>query len=132
MESNIVRWKFRLASFTAAFKTLESAIADIDNLSDLEKDGIIQRFEFTFELSWKVMQDYLKHLGYYQIKGPRPVITQMAQDGLLDPFIWEEILTARNELSHIYDEKKSRIYLDKIMGEYFVQLNKFKEVMQTK
>ncbi len=79
-------------------------------LSELEKDGLIQCFEFTFDLAWKVMQDYLTYFGYKDIKGPRSVITQMAQDEVPDPFIWDDILLAQNELSHTYDEQKSRSY----------------------
>lgn len=95
-------------------------------MSELEKDGLIQRFEFTFDLAWKVMQDYLKFAGYKDIKGPRPCITQMAQDTLIDPFVWEDILVARNELSHIYDEAKSRTFPDKIIFDYYRQSTNLK------
>ncbi|MBI3502609.1 MAG: nucleotidyltransferase substrate binding protein [Bacteroidetes bacterium] len=130
--SQDIRWKQRFENYCAALKTLEEIIPRYKELSELEKDGLIQRFEFTFDLAWKLMQDYLKFIGYNDLKGPRPVITQMAQDGMLDPFIWEDLLLARNELSHIYNEKKSRTYLDKIIFDYFPALNELKNKMAAK
>lgn len=130
--TDTVRWKLRFENYCEALKTLEETIPRYGQLSELEKDGLIQRFEFTFDLAWKVMQDYLKFAGYSDIKGPRPVMTQMAQDGLLDPFVWEELLLARNELSHIYSEEKSRTYLDKIVHDYFPAFNEFKKSMNGK
>lgn len=130
MEETQIRWVLRFSSFCNALITLEEIVPRYSTLSELEKDGLIQRFEFTFDLSWKVMQDYLKEIGYPDIKGPRPVIKQMIQDGILHPFIWEEILKARNELSHIYNEEKSRSYLDQIIFDFYPAFIEFKEKMK--
>ena len=118
MATSNVRWKQRFEQYQKALDTIEVVIPQYAQLSELEKDGLIQRFEFTFDLSWKVMQDYLKEAGYADIKGPRPCIKQMAQDNLLDGFNCEEMLNARNELSHVYDEAESRQHLDKIVNDY--------------
>ncbi len=126
------RWKLRFENYKDALLTFEEVVPRYSQLSELEKDGLIQRFEFTFDLAWKVMQYYLKHVGYADIKGPRPCITQMAQDNLIDAFLWEELLTARNELSHIYDENKSRAWLDKIVSDFLPVLQEFKLQMEKK
>lgn len=76
------------------------------------------------------MQDYLKDNGYNDIKGPRAVITQMATNGMIHPFIWDDLLNSRNELSHIYDEGASRTHLDKIVMDYYPALIEFQEKMQ--
>ena len=112
--SELLRCKQRFGNFKNALLTIEEVVPRYYQLSDLEQDGLILRFEFTFDLAWKVMQDYLKSAGYADIKGPRSCIKQMAQNNLLDGFRWEEMLTARNELSHIYDETASRNYLDHV------------------
>lgn len=65
-------------------KTLQEIIPRYKDLNELEKDGLIQRFEFTFDLAWKVMQDYLKFAGYKDVRGPSACITQMAQDTFID------------------------------------------------
>ena len=132
MDNTGTRWKLRFENYQAALLTFEAAAARYAQLSELEKDGLIQRFEFTFDLAWKVMQDFLKHVGYRDIKGPRPCLTQMAQDHVVDAFLWEELLTARNELSHIYDEDKSREWLDKIVSDFLPVLQEFRLQMEQK
>lgn len=130
MEERQIRWKLRYSSFCNVLNTLEEVIPNYAQMSNLEKDGLVQRFEYTFDLSWKVMQDYLQEVGYADIKGPRPVIKQMIQDGVVNAFVWEELLLARNELSHIYNEEKSRTYLDQIAFDFFPVLVEFREKMK--
>jgi nucleotidyltransferase substrate binding protein (TIGR01987 family) len=98
------RWHERFTQFCNALATLAEVVPHAQNLNELEQDGLLQRFEFTFELAWKVMQDYLSHIGQSHIKGPRPVITEMANNNFIDPFLWDEILTARNRLSHLIQQ----------------------------
>ena len=132
MENNESRWKQRFENYKNALLTVEEVIPKYAHLSELEKDGLIQRFEFTFDTSWKVMQDYLKYSGYNDIKGPRSCIAQMAQDGLINAFLWGDILIARNELSHIYDEDKSRSYLENIVNDFLPVLKDFRQQMEKK
>ncbi|MCW3122572.1 MAG: nucleotidyltransferase [Flavipsychrobacter sp.] len=130
MENKDKRWAQRFDNYKEALQTIAEVIPVYDNLSELEKDGLIQRFEFTFDLAWKVMQDYLQFSGYNDIKGPRSCIKQMAHDNLIDAFVWGEILIARNELSHIYNEDKSRDFLDKIVNDFYPVFQAFNQQMQ--
>lgn len=54
-------------------------------MSKLEEEGLIQRFEYTFELAWKCLQDLLAERGYANVRGPGPVIEQAFQDGIIRP-----------------------------------------------
>jgi nucleotidyltransferase substrate binding protein (TIGR01987 family) len=128
MEEDI-RWKLRFENYCEALTRVEEIAVHYKNLSEIEKDALIHRFEFTVDLAWKVMQDYLKYAGYTSLKGPRACITQMATDGFIDQFIWEEIITCRNILSHIYDEEKSRILLNQIMFDHLPNLQLFRNRM---
>jgi nucleotidyltransferase substrate binding protein (TIGR01987 family) len=85
-------------------------------LNELEKDGAVLRFEFTFELAWKTLHDYLaQESGYADVKGSRVIIKQAIQDGLLvDGHTWSQMLTDRNELTPSYDKEKSRSVLTSI------------------
>lgn len=60
MNPKEIRWKQRFENLTKAYNQLHAAMERIDQLSTLEKDGLIQRFEYTFELAWKTMKDYLE------------------------------------------------------------------------
>lgn len=114
------RWVERHESFQRALGQLTTGLAAYPELNELEKDGAILRFEFTFELAWKTLQDYLaQEAGYADVKGPRVVIKQAIQDGLLvDGHAWLQMLADRNELTHSYDEGKNRSILTTISSTY--------------
>ncbi|MEI6815273.1 MAG: HI0074 family nucleotidyltransferase substrate-binding subunit [Bacteroidota bacterium] len=130
MEEINIRWQLRFEKFVYALKTMEDVLPRYNEMNELEKDGLIQRFEFTFDIAWKVMQDYLKSAGYIDKKGPRLVLEQMAQDGFIDPFIWADILIARNDFSHTYNHALSRSHLDKIVYDFVPAFIEFKTTMQ--
>jgi nucleotidyltransferase substrate binding protein (TIGR01987 family) len=127
MDIHLDRLKQRLNSFQNALMRIEEIAPRIKELSLIEQDGLIQRFEFTFELSWKVMQDYLIYAGYNNVTGPRAVIAQMGKDGFLDPNKWYILLDARNELSHVYDEEQSRKHVQLIIDEYLSVFQNLRE-----
>lgn len=101
-----VRWKQRFSNFERALGLLGEAFAgDPENLSDLEKEGAVQRFEYTLELAWKTLKDFLEDAGYVlDPVTPRSVVKQANAAGLLpDGRVWMEMLDLRNLLSHTYD-----------------------------
>lgn len=111
MSAKDVRWRQRLNNFKKALGQFEEAVGG-NAKERLAQEGLIQRFEYTFELGWKCLQDLLYERGLKEVRGPKPVIEQAFSDGLIsDGILWMEMLRARNESSHIYDEKVfSRIY----------------------
>ena len=70
-----IRWHQRFISFKKAFNQLERFIAE-EELNEMEEQGLIKAFEYTYELSWKTLQDLLKDKGYTDIIGPKSVIEQ--------------------------------------------------------
>lgn len=99
-----IRWKQRSSNFLNALKQFSDGV-DAAPVDRLAQEGLIQRFEYTFELAWKCLQDVLQARGYAEIRGPKPVIEQAFQDGLIvDGLLWMEMLKARNEAAHLYDE----------------------------
>ncbi|MCM3714432.1 nucleotidyltransferase substrate binding protein [Alkalihalobacillus oceani] len=89
------------------------------SLSKLEKEGIIQRFEYTFELSWKTLKDYLEAQGE-KARFPRDVIKKAFQYEMIDNgTVWMQMLESRNILSHPYDEQAFETVFTKIIQEYF-------------
>lgn len=102
------RWQQRFENFEQAFNLLNNTFEEkkIDQFSILEKEGVIQRFEFTFELAWKTLKDYLQHSGIQlQHITPREVIKQAFAAGIIeDGMVWINMLEQRNLLSHTYDE----------------------------
>ena len=120
------RWKERLKSYSKALFQLESALRQ-KQFSVLEKDGVIKRFEFTFELAWKTLQDKLYDEGYLTTKGPKPVIKQAFKNGMItDGQAWMDMLTDRNNSTHLYDESAAVSIFDRIQITYFKLLQELK------
>ncbi|MCR4317475.1 MAG: nucleotidyltransferase substrate binding protein [Planctomycetes bacterium] len=118
-----VRWRQRFDNFQKAFLLLKDALEEnpINEYSKLEQEGIIQRFEYTFELAWKTIKDKLFYEGYDE-KTPRAVIRKAFEVGFIsedDTEIWLDSLDKRNILSHTYDEKKALEALEAIRDNYY-------------
>ncbi|MBK9192693.1 MAG: nucleotidyltransferase substrate binding protein [Crocinitomicaceae bacterium] len=113
-----IRWKQRFQNFEKAFHNLKEAVA-LENPSNVEKAGLIQFYEFTFELAWKTMKDFLESRNV-ECKFPRDVIKeafsyQLVQDG----DVWMDMLEKRNLMAHTYDEKNSELAFHLIHDSYY-------------
>jgi nucleotidyltransferase substrate binding protein (TIGR01987 family) len=119
-----IRWHQRFMNFKKAFSQLERFISK-EELNEMEEQGLIKAFEYTFELGWKTTQDLLKDKGYLDVLGPKPVIEQGLQDGYLtDGKGWMRMHISRNLASHTYDEKTAKEIIKNIRKEYFILLKK--------
>ena len=101
-----IRWKQRFQNFDRAMKLLREPFdRGLENLSQLEKEGTVQRFEFAVELAWKTLKDYLQHQGAVITPvTPRNVVKEaFAAHILTDGQVWVDMLDHRNVLSHTYD-----------------------------
>lgn len=126
MEGKDVRWRQRFENFEKSYKLLEK-YSHQEIMTDLEKAGMIQLFEMTFELAWKVMKDYLEAQGF-KVKSPREAIKLGFQIELLDNgHIWMDALENRNLTTHTYDESLTNKILIKIIEEYLPQIKKLYE-----
>ena len=102
------RWKYRLNNLKRANSRLQEAAArDVEDMTLLEQEGMIQRFEYTFELAWKTLKDVLEHDGIvFDVVTPRDVIRQSVAAGQLpDDEAWMAMLADRRRTSHEYDEQ---------------------------
>lgn len=121
----------KLSKFSEAIKRLEEAVSDYNsyNVSSI-RDGVIQRFEFCTELAWKAAREYLIEQGYTDINSPKAVMKQAYADNLInDEQLWIELLNARNQTSHIYDEETASDIFEKIRNKYINQFNELLSVL---
>ena len=101
-----VRWHYRFRNFSRAYSLLREAFTrEIKQLNDLEKEGVIRRFEFTFELSWNTLKDRLEYDGVLMDSvTPRNVIRTAFASGLVgEGQTWIDMLEDRRKTSHRYD-----------------------------
>ena len=125
----IERFKQRFNNFEKAYNLLKSVFDNksINELSTLEKEGVIQRFEYTYELAWKTLKDYLEYSGLLNNIDitPRNIFREAYSSKIIEEQdIFIDMMLSRNLLSHTYDIKRFEDILIKIENEYLVTLDK--------
>ncbi len=125
-----IRYKQRFENFEKSYLLLKESLK-IKEPSIVEKAGVIQFFETTFELSWKLMKDYEEYLGY-EVKSPREAIKRAFNiEFISNGSLWLEALVDRNLTVHTYDENIANEVYTKILDEYYYLLEelylKFKD-----
>jgi len=127
-----IRWKQRFQNYEKALTAIKNAIAlaATRELTELEKQGLIQGFEFTLELAWNVMKDYLEEQGINNIIGSKNAVRQAFAKGLIDNGqVWMDMIEDRNLASHSYDEATAENIVTSIINNYSHQFNAFAEKM---
>jgi nucleotidyltransferase substrate binding protein (TIGR01987 family) len=127
-----IRWKQRFSNYQSALETLSQGIslASTRELSDLEKQGIIQGFEFTHELFWKVVKDFLESTGNLKIYGSKDATKEAFANGLInDGDSWMKMIESRNLSSHTYNKVIANDIVLKTIEIYFKCLRQFESKM---
>jgi nucleotidyltransferase substrate binding protein (TIGR01987 family) len=143
-----IRWEQRFSNYNKALKKLSDAITfikeDSNNpivgsasseevLDEIIKEGLIQRFEYTHELAWNVMRDFLTEVGDVRIYGSKDATREAFQAELIENGdVWMEMIFSRNKTSHTYNEETADEIYSKILNEYHSAFLKFQQVMENK
>ena len=121
VENTQIRWHQRLQNYSRALGRLSAAvnIGKTRSLTDLEKQGLIQAFEFTHELAWNVMKDYFIDQGNTSITGAKDATREAFKQGLIvEGEGWMEMIRSRNLSSHTYNEEIAEEIATKIITVY--------------
>lgn len=125
-----VRWKQRFQNLEKAYTHLQEACRR-SNDDWLVAAGLIQTFEFTFELSWKTMKDYMSEKGD-TAKFPRDVIKSAFKNELIaDGHRWIDMLEKRNELTHTYNEEQAMAAVALIKESYLPAIDQLYQTMKS-
>lgn len=122
-----IRWKQRFQNFEKALEKLNAAVIEIqkdDYKNEILQAGLIQIFEFTFELAWKTLKDYLENEGF-DVPTPKKTLRQAYQSGIIeDGALWIRALDDRNKTSHLYNELIAKEVAVDIVEKYFPIIEK--------
>ena len=121
-----VRWKQRFHNYTKAFQALTEAVelSQHRSLTALEQQGLIQSFEFTHELAWKMLKDYLEYQGISNVVGSRDASRFAFQNALTnDGEVWMQMIVARNQTSHTYNIKIAQAVVDSVLSQFYPAFN---------
>ena len=133
-----IRWQQRLGSYQKALASLTAAVELSKHraLSDLEQQGMIQAFEFTHELAWNCLRDYLRYQGEQNLMGSRDATRKAYAVGLLSQGeVWMGMIASRNRTSHTYNKETAQQIVDAVIEQYyplFVDLLNRLEVLREK
>jgi nucleotidyltransferase substrate binding protein (TIGR01987 family) len=132
--SEDIRWKQRFQNFDRAFVLLRSALEEKRPLSMLEKEGVIQRFEYSYELAWKTLKDYLEANGVViSPVTPRQVIKEAFSAKVIsDGQVWINMIDNRNLLSHTYDFAVFEQAVQAIAAHYLPAMQRLHEFLAKK
>ena len=128
-----VRWKQRFNNYLKAYQALVEAVelARSRELSKLEQQGLIQSFEFTHELAWHVLKDYLEDKGITGLIGSKDATRVAFKNGLIEQGEdWMKMIESRNLTTHTYDPNIAQAVADDILERFYAaferMVNKFK------
>ena len=132
MEDQDIRWKQRFANFERAMIKFSDAIDESGKSeNNLLKEGTIQRFEFTHELAWKVMKDFLNYQGFRNVTSSRDATREAFNKDLIhNGEVWMEMIETRNKTVHTYDDKILDEEYFKIVNNFFPLLVDFEKRMR--
>jgi nucleotidyltransferase substrate binding protein (TIGR01987 family) len=128
MTTQDIRWIQRFNHFNKAFSQLKEAVelAQHRKLSKLEEQGLIQVFEFTHELAWNTLKDFLESRGVRNLYGSKDTTRAAFRTGLIENGeVWMDMINSRNLTSHTYDEATAAKIVSAIIHTYFTEFEAF-------
>ena len=133
-----LRWRQRFSNYRKALLKLTQAVELLSGQTEREEavdellqEGLIQRFEYTHELAWKVMKDYAEYQGYTDVRGSRDAIRKALEMNLIDDKRWMETIEDRNLTVHNYDNEVASEIYENIMHIYCPLFVAFGQKMQS-
>lgn len=126
-----IRWKQRFANYEKALAQLRKFI-EKGHLSELEQQGLIKAFEYTYELAWKTLKDFLEYQGQSEIYGSRDTFRRSFEVGLIERGNdWMDMLESRNRTSHTYNQETAEEIAQAIQSTYFDLFTSLSTKLQT-
>lgn len=124
MNAKDIRWIQRFNHFAKALSQLKGAVelAQKRQLSKLEEQGLIQAFEFTHELAWNTLKDFLEERGVQDLYGSRDTTREAFKTGLIvNGEAWMNMIQSRNLTSHTYEESTAKEIVSAILKTYHAE-----------
>lgn len=133
MNTQDIRWIQRFNHFSKAFAQLKEAVelSEQRKLSKLEEQGLIQAFEYTHEMAWNTLKDFLEERGVKKLYGSKDATREAFKTGLIENGeAWMKMIESRNLTSHTYNEETAMAIVSAIIHSYFTEFSDFHARMQ--
>lgn len=120
--SKDIRWQQRFSNYKKALNQLRKFIEknELSELSELEQQGLVKAFEYTFELAWNTLKDFMEYQGQTDIFGSRDTVRKSFQLGLIEEGeTWMDMIASRNKTSHTYNEETAQEISRAVINNYY-------------
>ncbi len=118
-EQQDIRWKQRFSNYQKALTQMADFMS-VPELNRREEQGLIKAFEYTYELAWKTLKDFLEYQGVGEIVGSRDAFRKAFAEGMIeDGHIWMRMIESRNKTTHTYNEETAKEIIDSVMAEIY-------------
>lgn len=117
-----IRWTQRFDNFQRSLKQLDNAMALMKerDLSELEQQGVVQAFEYNYELAWNVLKDFYEYQGELNIQGSRDAIRVAFNRGLIaNGKVWMDMIKSRALTVHTYNQEVTEKILEDVVHRYY-------------
>lgn len=134
MAAKDIHWIQRFNNFNKAFVQLKEAVklSEQRELSKLEEQGLIQAFEYTHELAWNTLKDFLENRGVINMYGSKDTTREAFNAGLIeDGETWMQMIESRNLTTHSYNEATAAKIVSGVIHSYFAEFEKLQSRMET-
>ena len=120
-----IRWKQRFENYTKAVEQMTRFI-EAGELNEMEEQGLIQSFEYTYELAWNTLKDFFEEQGETQVMGSRDAFRLAFKRGLIEEGeVWMDMIKSRNQTSHTDNEETANQITEAILTRYCAQFSQF-------
>lgn len=127
-----IRWKQRFENYQSALRELSEFI-DLGELSKYEEQGLVKAFEYTYELAWKTLKDFLEYQGVEEIVGSRDAFRNAFKlDIVQDGHLWMNMIESRNKTAHTYNKKTAEEIADDVRERFYPAFRELESYLQNR
>ncbi len=114
-----IRWQQRFSNYRKALAQLKEVVEQ-EELNKFEEQGLVKAFEYTYELAWTTLKDFLEYQGFSEIIGSRDTFRKAFSEGVVDDGkVWMGMIESRNKTSHTYNEITAREIVDDVKIRFY-------------
>jgi len=129
-EHQDIRWQQRFSNYQKALRQLKEVV-ELTRPNKFEEQGLVKAFEFTYELAWNTLKDFLEYQGVGEIIGSRDAFRKaFAEELVSDGRVWMRMIQSRNRTSHTYNEETAKEIAESVRSEFYPAFCELEQVLE--
>lgn len=131
-EKKDIRWQQHFSNYQKALQQLGEVVA-LDNPNKFEEQGLVQAFEFTYELAWNTLKDFLEYQGVSEIIGSRDAFRKAFSEEIVsDGAVWMRMIESRNRTTYTYNQATARSIAEDVRSEFYPAFCELEKMLETR